>query len=400
MCPHAETTVDVPRLQDALARARADEMAGDEAGAESVYRAVLAASRDSGTLVAWIALANLTGLFQRQGRESETLILIRRLIDGAGAFEPFRGVWARQARCMALANIEAWEHLALELPIFESAIPGCPEPHATIFVRSSQALRAALALEAGSLDDARAAHAALVARLDDTAAPNTRRFTLLIGADVEFRSRQFPEALRAAREARAHVSGPVEALASIVVEAECLVHLEEPDAAHLLVREALEAIDASPLPPRAPALLVKAGPRLAALVAEHFDDDILTRRTYDLAGAAIMRRTVEIERDFAELPELADPHPDDRAALAAFRARFRESKSVFLNAVARILGHGCPGGTFLRPGDDALTRVCAWCLRLHRDDGTWLPIAHFLAETDHGRVTHGICDRCEVAATA
>lgn len=392
--------MDVPRLQEALARARADENSGDEGGAERVYRAVLAETRGTGTLVAWIALANLTGLFQRQGRESESLILIRRLIDGAGAFEPFRAVWARQAQCMALANIEEWERLSAELPRFEAAIPGCPEPHATIFTRSSQALRAVFAIHWGTLDEARAAHATLVARLDGSAAPNTLRFTHLIGADIELRSRQFEAALRAAREARGHASGAVEAIASVVVEAECLVALGLTDEAHVLVREALDDLARAPRPQRAPALLVKAGPRLAALVAEHFADDELTRRTYDLAGAAIVRRAVEIERDFSDLPELADPHPEDRASLVAFRARFREEKGAFLNSVARILGTDCAGGACLRPGDDSLTRVCAWCLRLHRDDGTWLPIAHFLAETDDGRVTHGICDGCEVASTA
>lgn len=365
-----------------------------------MYRAVLAETRGTGSLVAWIALANLTGLFQRQGRESECLILIRRLIDGAGAFEPFRAVWARQAQCMALANVEEWERLSAELPRFEAAIPGCPEPHATIFTRSSQALRAVFAIHWGTLDEARAAHATLVARLDDSAAPNTLRFTHLIGAEIELRSHRFDAALRAAREARGHASGAVEAIASVVVEAECLVALGLTDDAHVLVREAIDALTHAPPPLRAPALLVKAGPRLAALVAEHFADDELTRRTYDLAGAAIVRRAVEIERDFSDLLELADPHPEDRASLVAFRARFREEKGAFLSSVARILGTDCAGGAFLRPGDDSLTRVCAWCLRLHRDDGTWLPIAHFLAETDDGRVTHGICDGCEVASTA
>lgn len=397
MTPVTVPSVDAARHQDTLARARASENAGDEATAESGFREVLDATRGSGTLVAWVALANLTGLYQRQGRESECLLLIRRLIDGAVDFEPFRGVWARQALCMALANIEDWPRLADELPRFEAAIPGSPAPHLAVFTRSAQALRATIALQCGTVEDARVVHAGLLSALDETAAPNTRRFVHLIGADVELRARRFPEALAAARQARVYASSPIEAIASAVVEAECLLELDGTAAAAEVVREALGRIDAAPPSPRASALLVKAGPRLAGLVADRCGDELLARRTYDLASSAIVRRAVEIERAMVDLPELADPHPADEASLAAFRARFSHEKREFLAAVARVLGDRSGGAAFLRSDHEGLMLVCAWCLRLLRRDGTWQPVGHFLAGADQTRVTHGICEACDAA---
>lgn len=392
--------VDAARHQERLASARAAENSGDEAGAEFGFREVLDATRGSGALVAWIALANLTGLYMRQGRESECLILVRRVIDGAAGFEPFRRVWALQALCMALSNLGEWGRLEDELPRFEAAIPDCPDPYRTVFGRSSRALRATIALECGSVDDARAANAALEASLDGTAAPNTSRFVHLIGADIELRARRLPEAMAAARRARPFAASPVEAVAGVVVEAECLLELEGPDAARRVVREVLDEIDATPVAPRAPALLLKSGPRLAELVQERCGDDDLARRTFDLAGIAMVQRVIEIERAVTGLPELADPHPADQASLAAFRARFAADMGRFLAAVARVLGERSCGGAFLRPGGRDFLRVCAWCVRLHGADGSWLPVGHLLAGADYRTVTHGMCDTCELTARA
>jgi len=385
---------DFARRQETLAQARALENAGDQAGAERGFREVLDATRGSGHVVAWTALANLTGLFMRQGRESECLLLTRRLVDGAAALEPFRGAWARQALCMALANIEDWARLSQELARFEAAVPGCPPPHSVVFGRSVQALRATVALHHGSLDEAHAAHETLLASLDESTAPNTRRFVHLIGAEVALRGRRLPDALASARLARPFAASPMEAVSGVVVEAECLLELDGADAARAVVRGVLDEIDASPTAERTPAHLVKAGPALGELVAERCGDDVLARRTYDLAGAAVVRRAVEIERALTDLPELADAHPDDDASLAAFRARFRDEMARYLDGVARLLVERSGAEAFLRPQHDGFVRICAWCLRVDRRDGTWLPVGHLFADGAQSRVTHGICGSC------
>lgn len=393
----AVTEIDAARHHQTLARGRTAESGGDDETAELLFREVLDATRGSGTLVAWVALANLSGLYMRQGRESEALILSRRALDESGPFEPFRGAWARQAVCMALANVEDWQRMAAELPALEAAIPACPEPWRTILSRSLLMLRATAALKGGTVEEAVSAHGALVASIDGTAAPNTRRAVHLLGAEVAVRAGRRRDAIAAVREGRAWSGSPVEEVASVVVEAESLVELGETGGVAALVRDVLDRIDASRAPLLGSAFLVKAGPRLAALVEAHGGDAELTRRTYDLAAAAVVVRTLELERGVAELPELADPQPQDAAILAAFRGRFVDEKRAFLADVARLVGDPASTAPFLRHGD-GLLHVCAWCMQLDRGDGTWAPVGHLLAGAVHGGVTHGMCAPCFAAA--
>lgn len=392
--------IDVARHKETLARGRTCETQGDDAGAERCFREVLDATRGSGTVVAWVALSNLTGLYLRQDRESESLVLSRRLIEDAEGMEPFRGAWARQARCMALANIEEWRPLAAELPRFEAAIPGCPDPFPKVYSRSVLALRATVALQIGSLEDAREAHARLLSSLDDAAAANTRAIVHLMGADIEWRSGRIPEALAAARRARPFAYSPMQAIGGIELEAKCLFELEGPTAALDAVRCALDAIDASPQPEVAPAHLVRSGPKLADLVLNRCGDEALARRVYDLAAAAVVRRTAEIERAVADLPELAPAHPDDEASLAAYRARFLDDRRAFLRAIATVLARGSGAPAFLRRMDETIQHVCAWCLTVLRADGSRVPVGHLVAASPPGGVTHGICPACEESAYA
>jgi tetratricopeptide (TPR) repeat protein len=396
----ARPRIDVERWKEALVEARALESAGDEAAAERAFREALDATRGSGEVVAWVALSNLTGLYMRQGRESETLILVRRVIEDAAPFEPFRLAWARQALCMALANIEDWSRLGVELPRFEASIAGTPEPHAAIFARSARALRVTIAISHGTVEEARAAYEPLLASLDASALPNTCRYVHLMGADVEQRSGRLAEALDAARRARPYSTSPTELISGVVVEAECLLELGDADGARDVVRDMLDRIDAEPGATFASAVLLRAGPHLAELVADRLGDDDLVRRTYDLAAHALVARAAEMQRIVSDLPELADPPPDDVASLAAFRGRFAETKRRFLRGVARVLG-GRPGAaSFLQPDRDGVVRVCAWCLQIRCPDGTWLPLGHFAAGSPPSRVTHGICDACTSAFDA
>jgi hypothetical protein len=131
-------------------------------------------------------------------------------------------------------------------------------------------------------------------------------------------------------------------------------------------------------------------------VAESCGDELLARRAYDLAGGAVVRRALEIERSMLELPELADPHPEDVASLAAWRARWQRDKSRFLQAVAHLLC-AAGGDAFLRADDDGLLRVCAWCLSVRRPGGAWMPFGHLVSGEADDRVTHGICAPCSHA---
>jgi hypothetical protein len=393
MTTEALEGIDVARLQETLAAARAQELAGEEATAERRFREVLDATRGSGLEVAWIALANLTGLFQRQGRESEALILLRRLVDGAAAFAPFRGTWARQALCMALANIDDWDRMNAELPRFEAGIADCPEPHRTIFTRSLHALRTAAAVHHGETADARASHALLAAAVDDTAAANTMRFIHLLHAQIELRDRRWEAALDASRKARVHASSPMEEVANAAIETECLLEiLGLRDAARDCARDVLDRIDASPTRGATPSHLVKAGPRLAELAADRCGDEALARRAYDLAAGAVLGRAAEIERATVELPELAAPRPEDEASLAAYRQRFREEKRRFLRAVSLLLKE--KDGGFLAQAPSDFVRVCAWCMQVLRPGGERAPYGHLLVDGAGVRVTHGMCEPC------
>jgi hypothetical protein len=388
----APAVSDVSRHEEALARGRAEQNAGDEISAERRFLEVLAATRGSGADVGFIALANLAGLYMRQGRESESLLLARRLVVASASRKPHVRAWARQTLCMAFANIDDWPRLAAELPLFEREVDGCSGPAVAVYVRASLALGAHVALRLGTLEEARVAHEKLVASLDEAAQSNTRLFTELMGAEIEQRDGRLPEAMAAARRARSHAETPIEAMSPVAVEAECLVELEGPGRTRELVREALDAADACAMTAHAPSHLVEAAPKLAELVVGRCDDADLARRAYDMAAAAIVLRAAEIERALVDLPELAALERDDEAALAGFRARFHAGRRRFIAAVSKRRGRPIVG--FFESGVVGIVTVCAWCLRVRRGDGAWLPLGHFVHVGDRRHVTHGMCAAC------
>jgi hypothetical protein len=75
-------------------------------------------------------------------------------------------------------------------------------------------------------------------------------------------------------------------------------------------------------------------------------------------------------------------------ALEGFLAAERERNRSLAEALART---DAPEGAL---------RVCAWCRRVHEDDGTWVSFETHLIEVLGLNLTHGICRECREAMKA
>ncbi len=93
----------------------------------------------------------------------------------------------------------------------------------------------------------------------------------------------------------------------------------------------------------------------------------------------------------------------DRALLAASRQRFvREQRALLDGAAGALARTGVEGRRLLSSltSADGLVRVCAWCRRVARSEGPWLPLGHYLPPAGPLRMTHGICPDCQVSIRA
>ncbi len=125
--------------------------------------------------------------------------------------------------------------------------------------------------------------------------------------------------------------------------------------------------------------------------------DALSRRAFEIAGAAALERIWEVGAFRRALPHFALVGQEEREILDDYRDRFVREHSELLDVVRMLLSDGDAQLERLPPHHDGAARlvgVCAWCRRLRGPDGLWLDFGDFEALDGAVEVTHGVCEPC------
>lgn len=133
--------------------------------------------------------------------------------------------------------------------------------------------------------------------------------------------------------------------------------------------------------------------------------DVLTRyerlaeahEAYDIAATATMERIRQLDDCMRELPELTGATEAEFTWLRDLRTSFQAQQQELLRHVGAQLERARKEGTSPihdHEADHDLVRLCAWCGTVGTPSGQWLPVAHYVPDSDELRVTHTICERC------
>ncbi len=124
------------------------------------------------------------------------------------------------------------------------------------------------------------------------------------------------------------------------------------------------------------------------------------RQAYDVAAAAALERSRELDRFLREFPALLEVHPDDLALLNGYRESFLVDRRKLAAAVAGLVESGDPAALPSNEQADDFLCLCAWCERVRGPEGVWIPLKDFHAPDGALQLTHAICGDCKAGATA
>ncbi|MFO0932070.1 MAG: hypothetical protein U1E39_05110 [Planctomycetota bacterium] len=353
--------------------------------------------------VAFGVLHALAGVFLRQHREFEALLVARRATDVAQRAPDLSAVDRAHAAALlarVFVGLGDAARLRAHLPAMLAAADGMHEPDASRARAHAHLLLARTAVDDDDLETAAAAvaDARAIARRD-VGTPGfgpeiLRSATLRLAVarrDVETLERCLAETPRPSSDDHAWLVGHV-ALAAARGDVAT---------ATSSARRALEALGTARLAPST--RLARAVAVARALGDDDRAADVATE-AWHLAADAALARLVELDRSVREVGALGPLGADDLDALAAHRARFVASHREVLEPLRHRLEAATRHGTlpaWATPAPGDLLLVCAWCLSVRDRDGAWLPVGHLVYGAQSVPMTHGACPRCleELAAS-
>jgi len=121
----------------------------------------------------------------------------------------------------------------------------------------------------------------------------------------------------------------------------------------------------------------------------------LSRRAFDQAATEILRRLAEAAAAKDDLPELQGATEEDWQIHEESQQRLFAEQRELMDTVAELWRPGHPAFELIVVDD--LVRLCAWCRRLQRRDGEWIPASGYVPSTPAVSVSHGICEGCREA---
>jgi hypothetical protein len=393
------------RIAATCALAACEWQAGDVHVAERRLRALLPAVRERDDTLTLSVLYTLSCLYAWQKREFEALVLARHAVAVAERHPEMHPVHAAHA---VSALSDAYKGIDDELGLSATAqrmfavSTRMAEPDARRLRRQAYIAAHEAALQRGDL---------LAAREQLEAAVYEHRRDLQM-AGYRDGALDIYEARLALRQGDAARAGAVLARRSAVpathptlVARWSLLTIEYAlltgASAHALAEaERLLAHLADPEPRRAlgAGRRVDTAQRLAELIDRLPEGHAVAALAWREAADAAYDRLGELARAQRELPELASLTSEDHETLARYRSRFLARHRLLIDHLRdRLMGareqSDLPSWATAAPGGFAA--VCAWCRCVRDQDGTWLPLGHFLSTSGpHLTVTHGICDRC------
>ena len=379
----------------ALRRGEAHEIAGALAAAEAEYRAVLAATRGSGSATERAVSVNLARLCANDGREFEALALAHAAAALARrANHPWDLARAHLQLATALHGIEDYARIPAVLDQVAAIIATLDDAHATRMRLSLALQRARLAASLGDVDLARAAlnetHAASVAATGKPATDRIVWLVTVVALNVAGRYGEAEPWLDKAPPAEGVVRRELECAEQ---RARCLLGLR-PETDGLAAAEVfLAGLRDAPEGTVGCAWRLRAAIAIGSRMVELVPSSPSTKVAWDLAGHALIVRVAEIDACMRSLPEVAAAGTEVFDLLTEYRLRFRERHQQLLREVASS-GPWPPVDAAVVDGQ-GLVIACAWCTRVRAADGHWVPIRQYLPqEGERFTLSHGICALC------
>jgi hypothetical protein len=393
----AQPPVDEMEFRRRIQLGISEAEAGRDDAAERIFRELLASARDTGSWSERIASSSLLTLFAREARDLETLVLSRRhlaLSRATGDAEDL--CYAYAPLLTALAGLEDWRRFDVAARDAERALDAYTGRHSKALRRHLLRMRIDRELARGDTATAgellSKVHALYAAAPE---APQVASATRVSEALIALAIGR-PDRARTALD-RIEASGAEAPLEAEFLRARCALAIEGPPAAIAAIGRVTALLESRGPQQRGVAhhlTVARQTAQLADRIGAGFE---LTKRAYDVAAAIVLLRASEIERVTRELPELGDVDPEDARALAAYRIRFASEQKDLLAAVADLLRRRAAAGdlpSWAAAPPNSAVHVCPWCLRVRTQDGSLLPIGHYLPTGPGLRVDNGMCDAC------
>ena len=405
----AQASPDID-LRDAglLARAECAAVVGDEPGAESAIRGLLARrGRDGSALAAW-GWSSLSLVLLRQGREQEAYLAATqaaRNVERRLAASPRERCVARQRIAQSLSALDETRELVdRAVEQVEDAAAATPDALAWPFRAWVFAARADLALKRGEAEEATQALARLESSVPEglplSSAPGFVEERAAAVALAHGRPEEALERVTAAARARGLPPEEDGALARLVLRAH--VSLGDLDEARRVARARLDAIEnAAHRGAPGAGLRARHALELAETLVAELGDGEESQRAAAVAAREAARRIVELDACVREVREIAEADPKDLDRLAVHRERYATRLGVLGTALARAVVSGPERSEEIAAlfPEGAWISLCSGCASAKTAEGRWIPVGHWIPRKQNLHVTHGICDRCAMQAT-
>mgnify|MGYP001814165888 CR=1 FL=1 len=309
MGPNFTTRADSPspEVQARYKAACACMDAGDTAEGERLFLELLADMRGRDELGERYALAGLSTIYARNGRDFEALVLLRLLTDSAIAAQD----WERAANtmtnyCVLRCQLEPSADLRIQVAVLEDLLAKLPEDRARVSREDIHLVRASQALERGDLLSA-ATHTRSFEEAPtlDPRAWRKQMTALGLRASVAMREGDGYRAMAYLDQAATHT--PAEGAFPLVFTRHRLgaaLVLGSTDRLGAWAREGLAQLEACADQPELASQRIRLGTCLADACERLPDNESKLHRIYDLTAAAIMTRIAQLDDAVRKLPEL------------------------------------------------------------------------------------------------
>ncbi len=396
--PLGDALIDDAAFDKQLVKGRHLATSGRLAEAEAVLQDALTRVRGLGDANESKACGSLATFYAIQGRHFEALVLYRQGL----AIDRRRGQDALAVRHLSnIATVLAALGLREQLPALFDTIAETHQRLDNEAARRAESLdlwaRYQLALSEGDLPYLDELHALLRDTWGHVEEPRVQVNLVVVEAELLGARDRHAEARRSLERGLA-LSGIADA-DRVDLEIRRLRCLEGERAISLVVPASLDAL-----------VLLRAmlgEPLHAARTILHGTTlgDVLTRyerlaeahEAYDIAATATMERIRQLDDCMSELPELTGATEAEFTWLRDLRVTFKTQQRELLQHVGAQLERARREGTSPihdRKANHDLVRLCAWCGTVGTPSGQWLPVAHYVPDSEDVRVTHTICERC------